>query len=89
MPSNKYDTVIIGAGLGGLLCAAILSKEGYKVLVLEKNKQIGGCLQSFGLDSKLFDAAVHYIGSLSEDQTLHKIFSYLGIVLVYILYLEE
>jgi len=29
--------VIIGGGLGGLFTGAILSKEGFKVTVLEKN----------------------------------------------------
>ena len=31
--------MIIGSGMGGLVCADILSREGYKVCVLEKNKQ--------------------------------------------------
>ena len=32
---SKYDIIIIGSGLGGLECGAILSKEGYHVCVLE------------------------------------------------------
>ncbi|MEG2759102.1 MAG: NAD(P)-binding protein, partial [Rikenellaceae bacterium] len=44
---NNYDIVIIGSGLGGLECALILSKEGYKVCVLEHSSVFGGCLQSF------------------------------------------
>jgi len=80
MQEQNYDIVVVGAGLGGLLSAALLSKEGYKVCVLEKNKQIGGCLQSFGFDKKLFESAVHYIGSLDKGQTLYKIFTYLGLM---------
>lgn len=34
--------VIIGGGLGGLFTGAILAKEGFQVIVLEKNKTIGG-----------------------------------------------
>ena len=41
------SAVVIGGGLGGLMTAAILSKEGCKVTVLEKNAIIGGGLQSF------------------------------------------
>ena len=42
---SKYDIIIIGSGLGGLECGAILSKEGYNVCVLEKNELFGGCFR--------------------------------------------
>lgn len=80
MQEEQYDVVIIGAGMGGLLCAAILAKEGMKVCVLEKNRQIGGCLQTFALHKKVFDACVHYIGGLGEGHTLHQILQYAGIM---------
>ena len=44
---SKYDIIIIGSGLGGLECGAILSKEGYNVCVLEKNELFGGCFQTY------------------------------------------
>lgn len=75
----KHEIVIIGSGLGGLLTAVLLAKEGYNVAVVEQNKQIGGCLQSFSFDKKIFDSAVHYIGSLAEGEVLHRIFDYAGI----------
>lgn len=65
--------------MGGLLTAAILSKEGYQVTVLEKNKQIGGALQSYALDGKLFETAVHYIGSMNPHETLYRLFDYVGV----------
>jgi len=34
--------IIIGSGFGGLSCASLLSKDGYDVTILEKNKDIGG-----------------------------------------------
>ena len=34
---NAYDTIVIGSGMGGLATAAILSKQGQKVLVLERH----------------------------------------------------
>jgi phytoene dehydrogenase-like protein len=40
---NKYDTVIVGAGHNGLICANYLAKAGKKVLVLEKRHTVGGC----------------------------------------------
>lgn len=78
--SNNFDVIIIGSGLGGLLCANTLSMEGKKVLVLEKNNQIGGNLQVFMRDGVLFDTGVHYIGGLAEGSNLNKIFSYHGIM---------
>ncbi len=76
----EYDIVIIGSGMGGLICADILSKEGYKVCVLEKNKQIGGCLQTYVRNKVIFDAGVHYLGGLDKGQNLYQIFKYLGFV---------
>ncbi|UYQ93895.1 NAD(P)/FAD-dependent oxidoreductase [Chitinophaga horti] len=80
MNKRSFDVVIIGSGLGGLFCGAILSKHGYRVCILEKNKQIGGCLQTFSRDKVLFDSGVHYIGGLAAGQTLYKLFRYAGIM---------
>lgn len=78
--SEKYDVVIVGSGLGGLVSAIILAKEGYKVCVLEKNQQFGGNLQTFSRDKVIFDTGVHYIGGLSEGQNLNRYFKYLEIL---------
>lgn len=77
---KQYDVVIIGSGLGGLVSAIILAKEGYSVCVLEKNNQFGGNLQTFVRDKTIFDTGIHYIGGLSEGQNLYKYFKYLGIM---------
>ncbi|MEG1556274.1 MAG: FAD/NAD(P)-binding protein, partial [Bacteroidales bacterium] len=53
--NTKYDIIIIGSGLGGLITGYILAKNGYKVMVLEKNSQFGGCLQTFKRDGVKFD----------------------------------
>lgn len=77
---TKYDFIILGSGLGGLECAYILSKHGYKVLVLEKNGKLGGTLQSFKRFGCHFSTGMHYLGSMDEGQMLHKIFKYLGLL---------
>ena len=43
---RSYDTVIIGGGHNGLVCAAMLSKSGRKVLVLEAAAELGGAARS-------------------------------------------
>ncbi|PXY44976.1 phytoene desaturase family protein [Flavobacterium hydrophilum] len=77
---EQYDVVIVGSGLGGLVSAIILAKEGYSVCVLEKNNQYGGNLQTFVRDKTIFDTGIHYIGGLGEGQNLHQYFKYLGII---------
>ena len=42
MKQLKYDVVVIGAGLGGITTAALLTKAGYKTLTVEKLPFIGG-----------------------------------------------
>lgn len=78
--AHTYDVVIVGGGLGGMLSAVILAKEGMKVCVLERDKQIGGCLQTFSLQKTVFDSCVHYVGGLGEGHTLWQIFKYAGIL---------
>ncbi len=77
---TNFDIVIIGSGMGGLVCADILGREGYTICVLEKNKQIGGCLQTYVRDKVIFDSGVHYLGGLAEGQNLYQVFKYLGII---------
>jgi all-trans-retinol 13,14-reductase len=76
----KYDVAIIGSGLGGLQSAYILGKEGYNVCLIEKNKALGGCLQTFTRCGSKFDTGMHYIGGLDEGQVLYKFFKYYDLI---------
>lgn len=67
-------TVIIGAGLGGLLCGEMLSRKGFKVFVVEKQDRPGGCLQTFRRGSMVFDCGFHYIGGMGPGEPLGRIF---------------
>ncbi|MBX3583718.1 MAG: NAD(P)/FAD-dependent oxidoreductase [Rhizobiaceae bacterium] len=40
------DHIIVGSGINALVCAAILGGKGRKVLVLERNDRIGGCIRT-------------------------------------------
>lgn len=75
-----FDVLVIGSGIGGLVCAGLLVKEGLRVCVLEKNPQTGGALQTYARNKVLFDAGVHYMGGLAPGQNLYQIFRYLGII---------
>jgi all-trans-retinol 13,14-reductase len=76
----KFDVVIIGGGLGGLLCGNILGREGYKVCILEKNHKLGGSLQTFGRKACIFNTGLNYTESLDEGQVLHQYFRYFGLI---------
>ena len=76
---GKHDAVIIGSGIGGLLCGVILSREGFDVCVVEKGRKTGGCLQNFTRGGLVFDTGVHYLGSLDDGQVLNTLFRYAGI----------
>jgi phytoene dehydrogenase-like protein len=58
MAEKRYDTIIVGAGIAGLTSAAYLSREGKKVLLVEKNKECGGLVNSFSRNGFHFDAGV-------------------------------
>ena len=60
----RYDVVIIGSGFGGLVCAHLLAKAGKRVLVLERQQQPGGCIQSYQRKGQAFDTGLHYVGGL-------------------------
>jgi phytoene desaturase len=50
-----YDAIVIGAGLGGLSCAAILAQQGFKTLICENTGQVGGCCSSYDQEGYRFD----------------------------------
>ena len=77
---QPYDIVIVGSGMGGLACGTIMAKEGYKVCILEKNKQIGGNLQTYVRDRVIFDSGVHYVGGVDKGQNLFQLFSVLPLI---------
>lgn len=77
---KRNSVIIIGAGLGGLECGYILAKNGMKVTVLERETQVGGCLQTFRRGAALFDTGFHYVGALDEGEALHTLFSYFDLM---------
>lgn len=76
---EKYDVIITGGGLGGLLCGVLLAKEGKTVCILEKNGRIGGCLQTFTRDGVLFDTGFHYLGAAGPGELLYPYLNYAGL----------
>jgi len=74
------EVVIIGAGMGGLFCGAILAKRGVKVTVLEKNAVAGGGLQIFAHNGEHYETGMHIAGGFNEGGILNSLCRYLGIM---------
>lgn len=60
---QKVNSIVIGAGLGGLSCAAKLSQSNKKVLILEKSNFIGGKCSSRYINSGFFDIGAVFFGN--------------------------
>jgi phytoene dehydrogenase-like protein len=41
--TRRYDAIVIGGGINGLTCAAMLAKNGVRTLLLEQRPEVGGC----------------------------------------------
>jgi prolycopene isomerase len=67
------DVIIIGAGMAGLTCGCLLAKKGLKVLMIEKNRKVGGCCTSFEKDGFSFDLSVQSLGECQEGGRIWRI----------------
>lgn len=56
-----FDVAIIGAGLAGLTCAQQLHQAGYRVVVVEKSRGVGGRLATRRLYDTCADHGVRYL----------------------------
>lgn len=72
MSNDKFDAIIVGAGISGLLAALALSKEGKTVLVLEKSDLLGGNCRTYDVQGFHIDTGPHAITGLGPGplQTL-------------------
>jgi phytoene dehydrogenase-like protein len=63
---RDYDVIVVGAGIGGLGCAALLSHAGLKTLVLEKNNFIGGRCCSYKKNDCTLDVFIHMFATCEK-----------------------
>ena len=76
--AKAYDAIVIGAGMGGLTAAALLAKKGLKVLLLEKEDQVGGYVVSFKRHGFTFDATGAFVGGCHEGGEFYQILDEIG-----------
>lgn len=71
---TKVDIIVIGSGLGGLEVALTMAREGRRVMVLERQHQPGGCMQSYRRGKLRLDTGLHYVGGLEPGGQLYDAF---------------
>lgn len=59
---SDYDVVVIGGGVGGTAVGAILSSQGLRTLLVEKNEIIGGRCSTYEKEGFKIDVGVHSFG---------------------------
>lgn len=77
--SDSYDAVIIGSGMSGLCCGALLSQKGNKCLLLEKHFKPGGYTHTFKRNKYEWDVGIHYVGDVhNKNNASRKLFDYIS-----------
>lgn len=61
MRTEKKKIVVAGGGMAGLITAAAMIKKGLDVLLIEKNAECGGLVNSFEREGFLFDGGIRAI----------------------------
>ena len=74
MNNKQYDTIVIGAGHNGLICATYLAQKGQRVLVLEANDVVGGLAAKHefhpGFSASVAHTVSHFPKKIARDLNL-------------------
>jgi len=76
-PKEGYPTVVVGAGLGGLCCAAFLAQQGVPVTVVEQKGVPGGYATAFERGRFRFDVSLQ--GTSVRDSSTGRLLDRLGL----------
>jgi renalase len=63
-----WDVAIVGAGICGLTCAIALQEEGYRVVVIEKSKGVGGRVATRRLEKAWIDHGAPTLSRNLQDE---------------------
>lgn len=72
----KYDVIVVGGGISGLTSTAYLTKNGFKVLLCEKENNVGGLVNSFNYKGFTFDGGIR---AIENSGMVHPMLRQLGI----------
>ncbi|MFH1321645.1 MAG: NAD(P)/FAD-dependent oxidoreductase [Bacteroidota bacterium] len=74
----NYDVIIIGSGISGLTSAALLSKAGLSICVLEMESKPGGYLAGYSRKNFRFETAIHWLNQCGPEGIVSKVFNLIG-----------
>ncbi|MGI9404627.1 MAG: phytoene desaturase family protein [Hyphomicrobium sp.] len=76
-----YDVIVIGAGLGGLIAAALLAQAGRKTLLIERNYGVGGAASTYKAGDLVVEASLHETADpYNRIEPKHHVLSRLGVL---------
>ena len=76
---RNSEVIVVGAGIAGLTSAAILSKQGLSVNLIESHTQSGGCAGTFKRKNYIFDVGATQVAGLEKGGIHSRIFNFLDI----------
>ncbi|HUS96379.1 MAG TPA: FAD-dependent oxidoreductase, partial [Hyphomicrobiaceae bacterium] len=79
--TDRYDVIVVGAGLGGLTAAALLAKAGRKTLLIERNYGVGGAASAYKAGDLVVEASLHETADPNNPaEPKHHVLSQLGVL---------
>ncbi|MET2012387.1 NAD(P)/FAD-dependent oxidoreductase [Microbacterium chocolatum] len=64
---DRYDTIVVGAGIAGLTTARLLHGQGHRTVVLEARDRIGGRVHTDRADGWLTDLGASWIHGITDS----------------------
>lgn len=64
---DRYDTIVVGAGVAGLTAASLLARSGQRVVVLEARDRVGGRVWTDRTDGPAMDRGASWIHGIEGN----------------------
>ncbi len=76
---ERYDAIIVGGGLGGLVAGSKLAKEGKRILLIEQHRIVGGFATTFRRRDYTIEVSLHEMDGLDEEDMKRHLFEELDV----------